>query len=163
MSTSSAAGDPTSTFVRRSISPLSRGSYINVVEPMESTTRTGSSLSDNHLGTYNPVATEEPGTASTGPSRVESKDQTEAGRLGDTCAPYRPFGKLATLRAWTFELLALVASVASFAAIIVLLKSYDQLPQPSFSFGISISTLIAVFTTALRASMIFTIAEGGNS
>ncbi|CAI0652689.1 unnamed protein product [Colletotrichum noveboracense] len=159
MSASSAAGDPTSTFMRRSISPPSRGSYIDVVEPMESTTRTGSSLSDNHLGTYNPVATEEPETPSTAPSRVESKDQTEAGRLRDTRAPYRPLGKLAALRAWAFEFLALFVSVASFTAIVVLLKLYDQLPQPSFSFGISISTLIALFTTALRASMIFTIAE----
>ncbi|KAK2760145.1 hypothetical protein CKAH01_16548 [Colletotrichum kahawae] len=159
MNASSAVSDPTPTFVHRSISAPSKGSYIDVVEPMESTTRTGSSLSDNHLGTYNPVATEEPEAPSTSPSRLEPKDQAEAGRFGDTRTPYRPLGKLATLRAWGFELLALVASGASFAAIVVLLKLYDRLPQPSFSFGISISTSIALFTTALRASMIFTIAE----
>ncbi|KAH0437131.1 hypothetical protein CcaCcLH18_03999 [Colletotrichum camelliae] len=159
MNAFSAVDDATPTFVHRSISPPSRRSYIDMVEPMGSTTRTGSSLSDNHLGTYNSVATEEPEAPSTGPPRVEAKDQAEADRLGDTRAPYRPLGKLATLRAWTFELLALVTSVTSFAAIIVLLKLYDRLPQPSFSFDISISTLIALFTTALRASMMFTIAE----
>lgn len=160
MSTSRETGVSTPTFARRSISLTSRGSYIDAIESIELRAETDDPLSGDHLGTYNPIATEESRAPSPDVFRIGPEVQGTVGMPGDARAPCRPLTKLATLRAWTFELLALVVSVASFVAIIILLKMYDGCRQPSFSFSIGVSTLIAVFTTALRASMMFTVAEG---
>ncbi|KXH30717.1 hypothetical protein CNYM01_09347 [Colletotrichum nymphaeae SA-01] len=122
MSTFRETRDSTPTFARRSISPTSRGSYIDAIESIELRTETDDPLSGDHLGTYNPIATEESRAPSPDVSRIGPEVQGTVGMPGDARAPCRPLTKLATLRAWTFELLALVVSVASFVAIIILLK-----------------------------------------
>lgn len=69
-------------------------------------------------------------------------------------------GKLGTLNAWIFEVLALLVSITSFAAIVILLVLYDKKPQPEFAYSLNINTFIAIFTTILRATLVFMVAGG---
>ncbi|KAF6821412.1 hypothetical protein CPLU01_12495 [Colletotrichum plurivorum] len=73
-------------------------------------------------------------------------------------AAVSPPGKLGTLGAWLFEVLALLVSVASFAGIVALLVLYDEKPQPEFEYSLNINTFIAIFTTILRATLVFMVA-----
>ncbi|KAF6807899.1 hypothetical protein CMUS01_14010 [Colletotrichum musicola] len=73
-------------------------------------------------------------------------------------AAVSPPGKLGTLGTWLFEVLALLVSVASFAGIVALLLLYDDKPQPEFEYSLNINTFIAIFTTILRATLVFMVA-----
>ncbi|KAF5506077.1 hypothetical protein CGCS363_v005811 [Colletotrichum siamense] len=60
---------------------------------------------------------------------------------------------------WFFEALALIISLSSFAGIVILLIKYDGELQPEFTDQISINAIIAVFSTILRATLLFILSE----
>ncbi|KAH0440670.1 hypothetical protein CcaCcLH18_02340 [Colletotrichum camelliae] len=67
--------------------------------------------------------------------------------------------KLENLKQWQPELMALIISISSFAGIVGLLAKYNGKLQPDFADQISINALIAVFSTILRATLLFVISE----
>lgn len=84
---------------------------------------------------------------------------TEAS-IAETALPYWDPLKLENLKQWQPELLALIISISSFAGIVGLLVKYNGRIQPDFADQISINALIAVFSTILRATLLFVISEG---
>ncbi|KAH9240716.1 hypothetical protein K456DRAFT_574870 [Colletotrichum gloeosporioides 23] len=60
---------------------------------------------------------------------------------------------------WAFELLALLLAISSFMGITVLLSTQNGQVQPAFVDQISINALVAIFSTILRASVLFVITE----
>ncbi|KAF4844150.1 hypothetical protein CGCSCA4_v007705 [Colletotrichum siamense] len=71
----------------------------------------------------------------------------------------RPLGNFDVLSLWKYEFLAIIVSVLAFIAMIILLKVSDGKPQPKFAYSINLTTTIAIFTTLLRAAMVFVVAE----
>lgn len=61
---------------------------------------------------------------------------------------------------WTVEVFALIISMVSFGGIVALLVAYDNEPNPGFTEVISINAIIAIFSTILKATLLFVISEG---
>lgn len=61
---------------------------------------------------------------------------------------------------WYLELIALVVAFLSFGAIVAIVSAYHDEVQPEFTYSISINTLVAIFSTILRATLLFVISEG---
>ena len=57
---------------------------------------------------------------------------------------------------WFWECMSLVISLATFAALIVLLINYDQKPLPSWS----LTTIVAIFATCIKAAMMVPVSVG---
>jgi hypothetical protein len=55
---------------------------------------------------------------------------------------------------------SLILGLASFVAIIVILRKYDGNLQPNWSHGITLNAVVAVLATSLRACLAFIIEEG---
>ncbi|KAF4902524.1 hypothetical protein CGCF415_v002273 [Colletotrichum fructicola] len=66
----------------------------------------------------------------------------------------------AILKEWFLESLALMFSISSFMAIVILLSTHNGQVQPDFVDQVSINTLVAIFSTVLRASVLFIVTEG---
>ncbi|KAF6815181.1 hypothetical protein CSOJ01_03633 [Colletotrichum sojae] len=81
-------------------------------------------------------------------------DETEKSSL-----PYQPLDKLATLKKWTPEFVALFSSMAAFIIMVVLLVVSHEKPQPEWAYNVNINSLVAILTTLLRAAMLFILAE----
>ncbi|KAF0321768.1 hypothetical protein GQ607_010902 [Colletotrichum asianum] len=65
----------------------------------------------------------------------------------------------AILKEWFLESLALLFSISSFMAIVILLSTHNGQVQPDFVDQISINALVAIFSTVLRASVLFIVTE----
>lgn len=61
---------------------------------------------------------------------------------------------------WSLEWLALIFSISSFMAIVILLSTHNGQVLPGFVDQISINALVAIFSTVLRASVLFIATEG---
>ncbi|KAF9878471.1 hypothetical protein CkaCkLH20_03963 [Colletotrichum karsti] len=106
----------------------------------------------------------------TGISREDTAAWSLFTRDVDSVAPSEPeivfdpvsywdLRKLNTFIMWQLEVFSLVISMASFAGIVVLLAMYDGKPQPGFASRISINALIAIFSTVLKATLLFVVSE----
>ncbi|KAH0429474.1 hypothetical protein CcaCcLH18_08394 [Colletotrichum camelliae] len=62
-------------------------------------------------------------------------------------------------QSWLLELLSLLVSLTSFGAITAILSKYDQEVQPEFTHNININTLIAILSTILRATLLYTLSQ----
>ena len=62
--------------------------------------------------------------------------------------------------AWFIELASCCLAVLAFVAIIITLAVHQDRPQPQWPRLITINTLIAIFTTIFKASLLLPIAEG---
>lgn len=60
---------------------------------------------------------------------------------------------------WTLEILSAVTSVAFLAAIIIVLWYFNGRPMPDWPYGITLNALVSVFSTIMKASMAFVVAE----
>ncbi|KAF5522953.1 hypothetical protein CGCA056_v004039 [Colletotrichum aenigma] len=89
---------------------------------------------------------------------VESFAPSEAGEISPET--YRNLRKLDTFAMWTVEVFALIISMVSFGGIVALLVAYDNEPNPGFTEVISINAIIAIFSTILKATLLFVISEG---
>ena len=69
-------------------------------------------------------------------------------------------GKQKLGRIWLVELTSLILAFIAFAAIIITLLLHHDRPLPKWPSLISINTLISIFTTVMKASMLLPIAEG---
>ncbi|KAK2729537.1 hypothetical protein CKAH01_02511 [Colletotrichum kahawae] len=106
---------------------------------------------------YASVPTEEPQTSSSNQSKDAAEGYgSEPKAIGTSNWPLR---NLDILRLWKYEFLAIIVSVLAFIAMTILLKVSDGKPQPQFAYSINLTTAIAIFTTLLRAAMVFVIAE----
>ncbi|KAF6820092.1 hypothetical protein CPLU01_12866 [Colletotrichum plurivorum] len=76
----------------------------------------------------------------------------------DSSQAFEPLAKSRTLFKWVFEILALLLSASAFVAIIVILKKYDGKPPPGSAY-LNINTLVAIFSTILRASVAYIVAQ----
>lgn len=65
-----------------------------------------------------------------------------------------------TDRFWLMEMLSCLIAIAAFAAIVITLVIHQDRPLPQWPHLITINTLIALFTSILKASMIMPVAEG---
>ncbi|KAF6823346.1 hypothetical protein CMUS01_10729 [Colletotrichum musicola] len=81
-------------------------------------------------------------------------DETEKSSL-----PHQPLDKLATLKQWTPEFVALFSSVSALVIMVILLVVSHEKPQPDWAYDVNINTLIAILTTLLRAAMLYILAE----
>ncbi|KAF5486767.1 hypothetical protein CGCS363_v013572 [Colletotrichum siamense] len=107
--------------------------------------------------TYISVPTEEPQGHS---SNIRDDAAGEYGREPKKVElSNRPLGNFNVLSLWKYEFLAIIVSVLAFIAMIILLKVSDGKPQPKFAYSINLTTTIAIFTTLLRAAMVFVVAE----
>ena len=62
--------------------------------------------------------------------------------------------------AWLIEILSLVLASLAFAAIVITLSIHQNRPIPQWPHLISINSLVAIFTTIMKAALIFPVAEG---
>ncbi|KAF6796998.1 hypothetical protein CMUS01_15818 [Colletotrichum musicola] len=61
---------------------------------------------------------------------------------------------------WKFEFLALLIALFSFGSMVTILGTYHKQPQPGFAYKtISINTIISIFSTILRTTLLFISAE----
>ncbi|KAJ5273232.1 hypothetical protein N7478_008357 [Penicillium angulare] len=60
---------------------------------------------------------------------------------------------------WTWEILSCLSAMAFFVAIIVVLWYYDGRSMPDWPYGITLNAMISVFSTIMKASMAFIVAE----
>ncbi|KAF4826722.1 hypothetical protein CGCTS75_v009048 [Colletotrichum tropicale] len=65
----------------------------------------------------------------------------------------------AILKEWFLESLALLFSISSFMAIVILLSTHNGQVQPGFVDQVSVNALVAIFSTVLRASVLFIVTE----
>ncbi|KAF9877503.1 monoamine oxidase n [Colletotrichum karsti] len=72
---------------------------------------------------------------------------------------YQPLNRLATLKQWAFELVTLFISVAAFVFMVILMMAVNEKPQPAWAYVVNINTLVAIFTTLLRAAVVLITAE----
>ena len=61
---------------------------------------------------------------------------------------------------WIWELCAVLSSLISLVAIVLILRLHEGRPLPDWPFSISINTLISIFATIMSATMLMPIAEG---
>lgn len=59
---------------------------------------------------------------------------------------------------WLLECLAMAFSFASFIAVIIILKVYDQKPSPNLSYGLTLNSIVSLLATASRSSLLFVVA-----
>lgn len=97
------------------------------------------------------------GSSSTNSRHIDDVNLNETEKIN---LPYQPLDKVATLKQWTWEFVALFSSMAAFVAMVILLVISDGKPQPEWAYDLNINTLIAVLATLLRAAMLFILAEG---
>ena len=71
-------------------------------------------------------------------------------------------GTLSILRTWWKEWVLVLLAVGILLAIIVILRLNDQQPQPNWSLGLNVNTVIAILATLLRSSLVTVVEEGGN-
>lgn len=80
----------------------------------------------------------------------------------------KPFGKQATITragygrlivAWWQEILCFTFAAVAFAAIAVILAKYNGQEQPDWKYSLNLSTLVAILSTLLRASMVVVVEE----
>ena len=70
---------------------------------------------------------------------------------------------LASLAPWTWELVSLVTGYAVLAAIFVTLSQYNGKDLPQWPYSLNLNSLVAIYTTILRALLLFPVAEGRQS
>lgn len=63
------------------------------------------------------------------------------------------------LDSWFYEVIAICFSVACFMTLFYILQIYDQSPQPKFSYGLTLNTIVSVLATASKTSLIFLVGE----
>ncbi|KAK7446109.1 hypothetical protein Landi51_07607 [Colletotrichum acutatum] len=91
------------------------------------------------LSQEQPIASEQPSFGSTGP-------KTEF-HPSASLRVYAPFWKV-----WWKEILCIIASIASFIAIVIVLASYDNHNLPTWRFKITLNTFLAFFTTLAKGA-----------
>lgn len=64
------------------------------------------------------------------------------------------------LLSWVWEGLLVLSAVGLMTAIVVILARYQDQPQPSWSLGININTIIAILATLLRNNIVMVVEEG---
>ena len=64
-----------------------------------------------------------------------------------------------SLTLWLWELLSLLTSATCIGAIIVFLAHYDGKPMPSWSYGLTLNSLISILSSVARSAMLLPIAE----
>ncbi|MBE3042246.1 DUF3176 domain-containing protein [Candidatus Bathyarchaeota archaeon] len=67
---------------------------------------------------------------------------------------------LASLSPWKWELVSLFTGYAVLAAIFVTLSQYDGKDLPEWPYSLNLNSLVAIYTTILRALLLFPVAEG---
>ncbi|KAJ5133316.1 hypothetical protein N7476_003455 [Penicillium atrosanguineum] len=60
---------------------------------------------------------------------------------------------------WTLEILGCLTSIGFLVAIIVILFNFDGRPMPDWPHGITLNTLVSVFSTVMKATMAFVLTE----
>lgn len=65
-----------------------------------------------------------------------------------------------TLRSWWAELALSALATAILVAIISLLANFHGKPQPSWTFGLNLNSLVALMATLLRSSILMVVEEG---
>jgi hypothetical protein len=63
------------------------------------------------------------------------------------------------LDTWFYEILATIFSIGCFVAIVAILMVYDGKPTPTFTYSLTLNTLISILATASKASLLFMIGE----
>jgi hypothetical protein len=65
-----------------------------------------------------------------------------------------------SIRQWWQEWTLMLISIGILIAIFIVLRIYNNNPQPDWKFGLNLSTLIAVLATLLRSSLVSVVEEG---
>ncbi|KAH0435815.1 hypothetical protein CcaCcLH18_04597 [Colletotrichum camelliae] len=109
---------------------------------------------------YVSVPTEEPRKSCS--AHPEDAAKPEDRETNGATVSYKPLGNLEVLWLWKYEVLAIIVSILAFISMVILLNVSDGKPQPQFAYSINLTTTIAIFTTLLRAAMLYIVAEGEN-
>lgn len=72
----------------------------------------------------------------------------------------KPRHRLSIWHTWWLEILSTLLAFGSLVAIVTILRVHENEPVPSWPGVISVNSLISIFTSILRASMIMPVAEG---
>ncbi|KAJ0417816.1 hypothetical protein BJY00DRAFT_315607 [Aspergillus carlsbadensis] len=60
---------------------------------------------------------------------------------------------------WLYEFLSILFSLACMGGVAAILIIYDQEPQPSFAYGVTLNAIISLLGTASKSSLIYVIGE----
>ncbi|KAJ5403245.1 hypothetical protein N7509_003116 [Penicillium cosmopolitanum] len=75
-----------------------------------------------------------------------------------TPSPFKHGGWASLDDTWFLECLAMAFSFASFIAVIIILRAYDQKPSPNLSYGLTLNSIVSLLATASRSSLLFVVA-----
>jgi hypothetical protein len=65
-----------------------------------------------------------------------------------------------SIQQWRLEWMLMIIAISILIAIVVVLREFNNIPQPDWKFGLNLSTLIAILATLLRSSLISVVEEG---
>ncbi|RDW72391.1 DUF3176 domain-containing protein [Aspergillus mulundensis] len=99
-----------------------------------------------HPPAYEPV----PRTPS--PETLTAKPSKKHASCSDTWASIM-------LSTWLWEAVAMIFSMLCFAAIVGVLRAFDQKSRPSFAYGLTLNAIISILATASKSSLIYVIGE----
>lgn len=99
---------------------------------------------------------------------IDPRQMTMFGKEDDTkinIAETHSFGKIQKYaiwfqQHWVWELFACSMSILSLMAITIILARYDRKPTPEWPRSITINSALALMTTTMKGSIIFTVSEG---
>lgn len=94
---------------------------------------------------------------------MNAKSQTQPSErmvLMETREARQPRTKLSSITVWWTETLTLLLAIGAFIAIVTILVVYDNQEQPAWKYSLNLSTLVAILSTSLRASLVVVTEEG---
>ncbi|KAF4888369.1 hypothetical protein CGCF415_v009030 [Colletotrichum fructicola] len=79
---------------------------------------------------------------------------------GAGAEPRRSTRSLSILKDWWQEILWCIISLIAFAALVLVLKEFNQKPLPRWPSGITLNTIIAALSTIARTAFLIPVSEG---
>lgn len=87
---------------------------------------------------------------------------SEGMALMDAREARQPRTNISSVTAWWTETLSLFLAIGAFIVITTILAVYDNQEQPAWKYNLNLSTLVAILSTSLRASLVVIIEEGND-
>jgi Protein of unknown function (DUF3176) len=125
------------------------------VSPNEETSQLESLIPEsNNDGPNEQSQTAEPAAREGQKPLVNTEERQREGKMSK---PKKPVGYI---RAWMWEVMSVVLAIVALIASIVVLGVYNGKTLPEWPRGITLNTVISIFSTALKALILVAVAEG---
>ncbi|KAF4824770.1 hypothetical protein CGCSCA5_v000691 [Colletotrichum siamense] len=93
-------------------------------------------------------------------AKLRTSESSSHEQKGPRARPRRSKKSLRILKDWWQEVLWCVISLATFVALVLVLKEFNQKPLPRWPSGITLNTIIAALSTVARTAFLIPVSEG---